>query len=71
MSLIRGVLGDQFYDVSGFEQFYVLIWERLQIFEGVVDRIRGEFVQVQGNVNQVQGDFGIMNRRVYSLGQDI
>lgn len=29
-------------------------------------------MQVQGNVNQVQGDFvGTMNLRVYSLGQDI
>lgn len=28
-------------------------------------------MQVQGSVNQVQGDLGTMNRRVYSLGQDI
>lgn len=65
-------MGDQSHDAPGFEQFYALIWERPRILEGVVDRIWGKLVQVQGNVNQVQGDFvGTMNRRVYSLGQDI
>lgn len=71
MSLTRGALGDQSHDAPGFEQLYALIWERPRILEGVVDRIRGELVQVQGNVNQVQGDLSTMNRRVYSLGQDI
>lgn len=44
MSLTRGALGDQSHDAPGFEQFYALIWERPQILEGVVDRIRGELV---------------------------
>lgn len=36
------------HDAPEFEQFYALIRERQGIIEGVVDRMRGELVQVQG-----------------------
>lgn len=71
MSLTQGALRDQSHDAPGFEQFFALIRERQGILEGVVERMRGELVQVQGNVSQEQGDLGTMNRRVDSLGQDV
>lgn len=64
-------LRDQSQDALGCDQFYALLRKRQEILEGVVERMRGELVQVQGNVSLIQGDLGTMHHRVDSLGQDV
>lgn len=48
MLLTHEALGDLSHDAPRFEQSYALIRERQWILEGVVDRMRGELVQVHG-----------------------